>query len=345
MIPVARQLTAMGQNVIIASGEQHLALLRSELPELTFVSFTGFRPSYSRFLPQYISLFLKIPLLLFHIIREHYLLKGLVRKYSIDIVISDNRFGLWNKKVTSVYVTHMPRIPFPRLFRFMEIAGILLHRIIIRKYNYCLIPDLPGELNLSGRLSHDLRLPGNVRYAGILSRFSDEEVKQNTSAGSFIHNTIILSGPEPQRDILKQKLVSLLIDKLPVTVILEGKPGSGNEVVRRNNIILHPHPDAKEMIDILTGSDCIITRSGYTTIMELVSLRCSALLIPTPGQTEQEYLAEYLSEKGWFSKLSQKDLKEGVTLTPDNAIWSDEIVSQSKVLLSNVLEEILDSNT
>jgi hypothetical protein len=344
MIPLAEQLNAMGHNIIIGSGEEHLALFRAELPGFSFINFSGFKPGYSSFLPQYISLLVKTPILLYHIIMEHFRLKKTIKENNIDIVISDNRFGLWNRNITSVYVTHMPRIPFPKPLRFLEFFGILLHRSIIKKYSLCFIPDLPGDLNLSGRLSHDIKLPDNVRYIGILSRFSKTELLQQENNQKFRHNTVILSGPEPQREMLKQKLVNIFKDHEPTTVILEGRPDSKKESVRSGNILFCNHLPVAEMKEMITESESIVTRSGYTTIMEMVSLNCSALLIPTPGQTEQEYLAEYLSEKGWFSSVSQGGLKEGISFPHKNAKWSNDIVKQSSILLTNTLQEMLEKH-
>ena len=135
MIPVAAELLKQKHNVILASGEEHLSLLRNELPGCSFLCFPGFKPEYSHHLPQYVSVLLKIPLLAYHVILEHFRLKKIIQQYSIDIVISDNRFGLWNRSIKSVYVTHMPRIPLPKALRFIEIAGIIMHREIIKKYN------------------------------------------------------------------------------------------------------------------------------------------------------------------------------------------------------------------
>jgi hypothetical protein len=191
----------MNNNVIIGSGEEHLALFRKEMPGLSYISFPGFKPAYSRFLPQYLSLLFKIPALLYHIIVEHRRLKRILSEYSVDIIISDNRFGLWNRKITSVYITHMPLVPFPGSFKFLEPIGVLLHRQIIKKYTLCFIPDLPGDLNLSGRLSHNIKLPDNVRFIGILSRFTDADKNIFDNNIKFQHNTVILSGPEPQRVI------------------------------------------------------------------------------------------------------------------------------------------------
>ena len=342
MIPTGEKLKEMNYNVIIGSGEMHLSLFRDEVPGLSYINFTGFKPGYSRFLPQYLSLLLKIPLLIYHIILEHFRLKKIIRKHSVDMVISDNRFGLWNRKVKTVYVTHMPLIPFPKPFRFLEFTGIRLHRAIIKKYNFCLIPDLPGKLNLSGRLSHGLKLPDNVRYIGILSKFTSLPHSADNNNSLFQHNTIILSGPEPQREILKNKLTNMLKMEEPKTVLLEGRPDKDREVKRSGNILHYNHLSTHEMKEIITGSSSIISRSGYSTIMELISLNCSALLIPTPGQTEQEYLGEYMQENGWFSVISQGNINDGISLPSTKASWSSSIIEESDILLNRVLKELLE---
>jgi predicted glycosyltransferase len=344
MIPLARKLSEMNNNVIIASGEEHLSLFRKELPGLSYINFPGFKPGYSRFLPQYLSVLLKLPVLLYQIIVEHHRLKRIISEYAVDIIISDNRFGLWNTNITSVYVTHMPLIPFPRVLKFLEPTGVLLHRKIIKKYSLCFIPDLPGSLNLTGRLSHGIKLPDNTRYIGILSRFINNEKSPNENIVKSHHITVILSGPEPQKEILKRKLVTLLKDKEPQTIIFEGKPEKLSGVTRNGNITFYSHLPVLQMKDILTGSDIIITRSGYTTIMELVSMNCTALIIPTPGQTEQEYLAEYLSEKGWFHTVSQDEISSEILLRPGETMSHHDINRQSSILLTEALTELLEKH-
>lgn len=276
MIPLAARLQEMNNTIYIGAAEELLSFFRKELTGLRYINFRGFNPGYSRFLPQYFLLLLKTPVLVYHIVLEHFRLNRIIREYSIDIVFSDNRFGLWNKKIKTVYVTHMPRIPFPRTFRFLEFIGIMLHRVIIKRYSLCFIPDLPGELNVSGRLSHNLKLPGNSRYIGILSRFTYPVITAPQSLLSNNHITVILSGPEPQRSLLKNKLYDLMKGKDTTVIILEGKPDRSTEQVRSGNIISFNHLPASKMKDIILSSDGIITRSGYTTIMELISLGCNA---------------------------------------------------------------------
>jgi hypothetical protein len=341
MIPLARKLGEMGNNIFIASGEEHLSLFRTELPGFTYISFPGFRPGYSRHLPSWLVMLCKIPALIYHIVREHSELKRIVRRNSIDIVVSDNRFGLWNKNATTVYVTHMLRIPFPKPFRFAEIIGIAIHRAIIKKYDFCFIPDLPGETNLSGRLSHGLRLPPNAMYIGLLSRFSGITTIESGSFG-YRHNTVILSGPEPQRGILKQRLEDHLRAKDPTNLFLCGKPGQKNEMTREGSFIYFNHLDGAMMSEALRSSGCIISRSGYTTIMELISLGCKALLIPTPGQTEQEYLAGYLGEKGWFRSVSQKNI-ETIEMSSSEAKFNSKMmIEQSEELLEKAIRTLLE---
>jgi hypothetical protein len=339
MIPLAGRLKEKGNNVIVGAGEEHLSLFRKELPGLTYISFPGFRPGYSKYLPSWFVMFYKIPALVYHIIREHSELKKIIRDRSINIVISDNRFGLWNKDVTTAYVTHMLRIPFPKPFRFAEIIGIFLHRTIIRKYDLCFIPDLPGEMNVSGRLSHGLKLPSNAIYIGILSRFSNILPAEEDTFG-YRHNTVILSGPEPQRGILKQELESIFRAQETTTIFLGGRPGVSDEMTRTGNIIYYSHLESAMMAEALRSSDYIISRSGYTTIMELISLGCTALIIPTPGQTEQEYLAAYLEEKGWFRFLPQKKITTASLISVKAKFDGKKMMKESEYLLEEAIRHL-----
>jgi uncharacterized protein (TIGR00661 family) len=344
MVPVARKLMQMSHNVLIGSGEEHLSFFRHELPGLKYLDFPGFKPRYSRFFPQYLALTFKIPALLYHICAEHQRLKRIIKEHNIDIVISDNRFGLWNNEVTTVYITHQLLIPLPERLRFLEPSGRILHNKIIRKFSFCFIPDLPGEINLTGRLSHGFKIMENVRYIGILSRFDNINDNPSVNPLNFSHNTVILSGPEPQREILKEKLTAILKNKEPKTVIFEGKPGIRKESAPVGNISFFTHLPADRMKEIIKSSDLIISRSGYTTIMELVSLKCSALIIPTPGQTEQEYLAEYLAGKGWFNTISQNELTDNLQLLNIEGPFPSGVLRQCEFLLNKALVEMLEQH-
>ena len=332
----------MNQNVMIGAGESLRSFFAAELPEFPFIVFPGFKPRYSKLLPQYLAIALQIPVVFFHVVKERVKLKKIVKEFNIHLLISDNRFGLWHKNLTAVYITHMPLIPFPKFLKFLEGTGSFLHQLIIRKYSWCLIPDLPGELNISGRLTHLKKLPPNFIFIGLLSRFPGEAIPDQNHIKKE-YNLILLSGPEPQKSILKRKLKILLDGKEPETIILTGNPERTTPEVKEGKVTSYNHLPAHELERLIVSCKNIIARSGYSTIMDLIALNRSALLIPTPGQTEQEYLAEYLSEKGWFSTMAQNKLKTPLNLPGTEAKWPLEIITISRNLLEKALTEILEN--
>jgi len=159
---------------------------------------------------------------------------------------------------------------------------------------------------------------------------------------SFNYNTVILSGPEPQRSIFKEKIMKLLKDEKTITLFLEGRPGSGSEIVREDNFAFCSHLPAPEMKRIIETSKKITARSGYSTIMDLVSMNKSALLVPTPGQTEQEYLAGLLSSKHWFATCDQGNLKKLILNDIVSMEFPAEINDQSPLLLEKALSELIE---
>jgi hypothetical protein len=308
MIPLALELKKRGNEIIFAADRSLLPMLEKELPGIALTAVSDMDMRYSRRLPQYWSIFVQIPMIIISAFREHSELRKLVRDLKPDIIISDNRLGFWHKEVFCVYITHQLRLRLPRFFAFLEPVGARLHRMIINHYDLCLVPDLPGSENLSGWLSHGLKLPDNTIYMGPLSRFGIS----GSSAGEEPEITnpyycIILSGPEPQRSLLFEKTASSL-NGVRLAVMsgssVRYTPDSGS------GITLIINPDTKTMRHIISGSDLVITRSGYTSVMELVSLGKRAVLIPTPGQTEQEYLGIWLDGRYGFASLRQKHIKD-----------------------------------
>lgn len=342
MIPVAKYLLNQGHEVYAAAGEDHLALFKSEIPGIKTIKFPGFSPGYSRFLPQYLYMLLKVPLLAYYMIKDNRRLKRIAREYSIDILISDNRFGAWNREVKTVYFTHLIRIPLPRYLRFLEPVGTAIHRLIINQYNHCFIPDLQGELNLTGRLSHSVRLPDNAKFTGILSRFT--ELSLTLSKNTTDHITVLLSGPEPQRSMLLDLLAEQLGTVGSNAVFFCGKPSERETSDNSGNLLFHSHLGTNEMASVILSGSGVIARGGYSTIMELVSIGCSALLVPTPGQTEQEYLADYLTGQGWFASIEQKDIKNGLPLGyQDKKIPYETIVEESRIAFEAAFRELLNN--
>ena len=299
--------------VIIGADKAPLFFLRQEFPQLDYIEIPSVKVNYPKNGSMFFKLLLSVPKLLIGIYKEHKLLKKIFEENEIDVVISDNRFGLWNKKTESVFITHQIRIMMPSGFKFLEKPVYLLNRFFINKYDYCLIPDFENENNLSGRLSHDVELPKNTIYIGILSRF---DIKKNLPQTEKVEFDIlaIISGPEPQRSIFENILISKIKNSKYKCLIIRGKPLS-KQIINIENIVFKNHLKTDELQNFILTTPIIVSRSGYSTIMDLVRLKKTAtanllqkvILVPTPGQTEQEYLAEYLKNKNMFYTVSQND--------------------------------------
>lgn len=243
-----------------------------------------------------------MPGYLFGIFRENRRLQGLIREFQIDTVISDNRFGCWSRKVPSVYITHQVNLISPLPGSLFSPLLARLHHFIIRRYNECWIPDLPehGGFALAGRLSHPVPSRPKFHYIGWLSRFAFLKINPLEESGYLL---VILSGPEPQRSILEEKVLREL--KGQSLKIIRGLPAAADEPPPVSHVEWFNHADDRLFEQLVAGASGIICRSGYSTLMDLIMLGRSAHLIPTPGQSEQEYLARHLSEAGIFTFQDQ----------------------------------------
>ncbi|MCU0378058.1 MAG: hypothetical protein MUC78_07325 [Bacteroidales bacterium] len=336
MIPLALELKKRGNEIIFGVEPSLIPVLGIELPGIKIIGLPGLSIRYSRHLPQWLCIIFQVPRIICVSLREHRLLKHLTREINPDIIISDNRFGFFHKGISSVYVTHMLRIPFPRPLRFLEFTGTWLHNRIISRFDLCLIPDYPRETNLSGRLSHGFKIPEKTVYMGPLSRFVQHSQSAETILPPEQYCCLILSGPEPQRSMLAEMVVS----SLPDTKIRILSGSSLNINLDNGRVTVITSPDSRTMREVITGSSAIISRSGYTTVMELLSLGRAAVIIPTPGQTEQEYLAEYLNGNYGFVSLRQKDISKLAGVVENLDSRNAVAMPDSAPLLENAIEQL-----
>lgn len=292
-IPIIQKLIDENNDVIIATDGYPLQLLRNKFPQLKFIDFPSYDIKYSKGKSQVWAMLCSVPRILWRIYKEHQELKKIVSAHNVETIISDNRFGLWHNEIHSIYITHQLMVKMPRLLQFMERPIWRLHRFFINKYDECWIPD-DEELKLSGDLAHKYPLPNNAKFIGILSRFSTVE------ASSYLpkyHTAVIISGPEPQRSIFEQEMKEKLLLTDGDCILVQGLPDSKIKEQKINNLRIVSHLADAEMKQLLLETPNIICRSGYTSLMDLAYLGRKATLIPTPGQTEQEYLANYESNK------------------------------------------------
>ena len=314
-IPIIRELQANGCEVVIAAEGAVESLLKHEFQRLTFIPLKGYRISYSK--RKYWLLFkiiVQVPRILTRIYQEHQWVKKNVKKYSITAIIADNRFGLYHSGLPSVYISHQLLIKTGS--RFTEKIAQKMHYWFIKKYSFCWVPDFEGANNIAGELSHPNNRPKNMVYIGGLSRFEKRIAVQKK-----YDLLLLVSGPEPQRAIFESLLLKQLENFKGKSLLIRGLPGNTaadeNNFETRNyqsNLTIRNHLAAKELNEVIQQSELVVCRSGYTTIMDLIKLNKKAILVPTPGQTEQEYLAEHLMEQQIFYAVSQQYFNLGEAL-------------------------------
>jgi len=309
-IPIIRQQLAYGNKVIIASDGDSLTLLRKEFPELDYEELPSYNISYPSNGKQFIWHMLKMSnKIMLAIKNENIILSDLVEKYKLDLIISDNRFGMYHKGVFSVYLTHQTNI---QAGRFSAIAN-KFHEHYMNRFNEIWIPDYEGESSLAGKLS---KYNGGqvAKYVGILSRFKfDESIKEMDKV------LIVLSGPEPQRSILEKIILSEIESINSKITLVLGKVEKIQRKSIKGNTTIFNFLTSDDMEREMRESKLVVARSGYSTIMDLKALKKKAFLIPTPGQGEQLYLAKYLKNKNICNYVCQDkfSLKEVVNLDSD----------------------------
>lgn len=306
-IPLIRELQNQGYEVIIAAERMIKTLLQNEFQSLTFIELPGYRIAYSRNSRCFpLRLMLQIPGMVWRIYAENFWLKKIKKKYRIEAVFSDNRFGLYNPELPCVFLTHQLQIKTGHIFTDKIVQK--LNYSFIERYQRCWVPDFAGEQNLAGELSHPAKLPSNVEYIGCLSRF--EKTSNPVENKGLL---ILLSGPEPQRTIFENILLGQLKIYPGKVLLVRGLPGDADRdktstsLFVNDHIQIENHLDASALNSAIQAAEWIICRSGYTTVMDLVKLEKKAILVPTPGQTEQEYLAKYLMKRQMFFSKSQHD--------------------------------------
>ena len=298
-IPIINQLILLGCTIYIVADKKNFSLLQKEFPNTVFLRYRGYEIKYSRRKKFFIlKLIFQSPKIIQRVFLEKIWLKKAIKKYSIDAVISDNRFGMYNKNVPSIYITHQLYIKTGN--RFSEKIAQKIHYYFIKKYTACWVPDFEKS-GLAGEISHPKKLPQNSIYIGPISRFI-------SLPGSEIFNDllIIISGPEPQRTIFEKEILQQIKLIKGNIIFIRGLPSENQKPENFGEVKIENHVPSYELNKMIEGSKIIISRSGYTTVMDLATLRKKAILIPTPGQTEQEYLAKYLSEKKYFLAENQE---------------------------------------
>ena len=301
-IPLVRYLAGKHCEMIIGASGRPLYLLKKEFPGLEFLEMPGYDISYPASSSMTMKMAVQIPKIVSGIRREHGQLKKIIREKKIDAVISDNRFGLWSREVPCVFITHQVMVKSPVGEKWIH----ALNKRYMKRFTECWIPDQPGENGLSGDLAHRFPLPGNAKYIGWLSRFAGEKETTPDGSDKKWDLLVILSGPEPQRTIFEK----MVMEQLPLVgrvLIVRGITEKEERKQLATNVEAVSYLGSEELLNEMQHARWILSRPGYSTLMDLAVLGKKALFVPTPGQTEQEYLAQQMMNAGIAYAVPQKN--------------------------------------
>ena len=310
-IPIIRLLQQKKIEVVIASSGQALQLLKHEFSTLSCFELPGYNPEYPSESSGMVSKMIRqLPKFVSTISKEHHAVERLVKMEKVDAVISDNRFGCWTKLVPTVFITHQSNILMPKRFGWLQSIVRNWNVKYISRFDLCWIPDVPGRDNFSGELVSVTNFKSRIKvdYIGMLSRFNGDLENLPTK----FEILVILSGPEPQRSIL-ESIVQPQVEKSGRShMIVRGKMTNTNSIVNSAHVV--DFMTSEKLERTIRESQIVIARSGFSTVMDLAALGKKVIFVPTPGQTEQEYLAARLKQLGIadFQDQFTFDLKKGL---------------------------------
>jgi UDP:flavonoid glycosyltransferase YjiC (YdhE family) len=303
ILPLIRRFLKQGDQVYVATRGRALELLKQEAGQCVFLDFPQYPIKYPHskyFVTRF--LFITYPQMLLAMWREKQALKVLQRQYRFDIIISDNRFCINLPGVKSYLISHQLRYKLPRLISRFEMIPEYFNYLFFKKYDGIIIPDDDQRDNLTGELAHRMRfLPeSKMFYTGILCDLPPPAIVP----AHPIDYLILVSGPEPQRSLF-ENIIFRQVNRLEGRIVVAlGRPEKKYSI-RMGNARIYSYLNRQQIADYMRCADFIISRSGYTTIMEMVELKKNGVFVPTPGQIEQEFLARYYLQQGWCFSMPQ----------------------------------------
>ncbi|MFI2741317.1 glycosyltransferase [Zhouia sp. PK063] len=297
-IPIIEALLAHNFTPVIASDGVALSLLRKEFPSLEAVELPSYKIEYAKEGKNFkLKMMWDSPKIMKAVKAEKLLIKQLIEDLKIDGIISDNRLGVRSKTIPSVFITHQLNVLTGNTTWFSS----KMHQAIIKKYDECWVPDVAGKPNLTGKLGHLKKEKFPIKYIGPISRLQKKNLEKKYDL------MVIISGPEPQRTLLENHLLNELPNFDGNVIFIRGKIQPEQQIQQHKNMKIYNFMNSAELETAFNQSEMVLSRSGYTTVMDLAKLEKKAFFIPTPGQYEQEYLAERLKKHEIVPYCSQEE--------------------------------------
>jgi len=318
LVPFIEEALRHEHQCLLASDGLSLRFLRDRFPGLTWIRVPFYPVRYGRSHHFIRQLLPQVPGIFSAVRKNKRQLRRIVRDYKIDLIITDHRYGFTHRNVPSVFITNQLWLKAPPGWSFGEPWVYFIHRRILKHFTRIWVADYPETPGLSSLLTHPPNLPATVQYIGPVSRFASV-IPQKPDHAASVHILAVLSGPEPQRTLLEKKLVRLLAPLNRSSLIFRGQPsaepGKKPQYTTRGSVTLMDDAPDPQLAWWLKNTPVILCRPGNSSLSDLVTLGRTALLIPTPGQTEQEYVARQLADRNCFMTCSQDQLTTGTILS------------------------------
>ena len=292
-IPLINMFLNQGKEVAIASSGGALAMLQQEFPKLLFFELPSYDIHYE-YSSMMVNMILQLPKMRSVVLKEHRAVAEILNEFDADLIVSDNRYGVHSSDVPSVFMGHQLAIQLPKKLKIFSKLALKWHESMLSPFQQIWVPDFNANPNLSGKLSHRVKMKKPLHFIGPLSRFKYEEGVEED-----LPLLIMLSGQEPRRSQFEQKVIAMLSQWDEEVVLLRGLPAIKDEIKSPyDNLKIFNHLPSDEIESLIKRAKRIVCRSGYSSVMDFAALHKRVLFIPTKGQTEQEYLARYLSKTG-----------------------------------------------
>lgn len=337
-IPVIRELQRQGCEVVIGGSGDALALLEREFPGSAFVPLPAYAPRYPARGSMVWTMARQLPRFTGVISSEHKATGNIVESGGIDLIISDNRYGCWSDKVPSVFITHQSNVLMPKRFGFLQGFVRKMNERLISRFDACWIPDVPATDSLAGELISfgKFNFSTRVDFIGWLSRFDATYPSRNTEFDVLV----ILSGPEPQRTLFEATVTPQLKNSSLKFRVVRGLPSAGNGSSQDERFV--DFMTTSELQASIESSAVVIARSGYSTVMDMMALGKKAIFVPTPNQTEQEYLAARLMEKGIAYAMPQDKFDLDTALEENKKYSGFPVAPGKNGLLREAVSRVLN---
>lgn len=305
-VPVVREFLRQGAAVELAVVNANASFFKEVFPDVP----QHLAPSYGIVYPKHgynMALWLvkNSAHLNMVMLREHAFAEQMVKKNGFDVLFSDNRFGFYSSKAYNVYMTHQRRIAFPQALSTFEGVGQMWHSRIMKKFDEVWVPDLETAPGYAGNMSHVEHCPVPVKFVGPLSRFEN-----SVQCKKDVNVVAVVSGVEPARTRFEEKLREALRKTPGKHVMILGKPSAGAKNWKEGNIEYFNHLPTDEFAKMVGRAEWVVSRGGYSTIMDMAVLGAKCICVPTPGQYEQIVLSKNLAQMGYVAKIDEDDLNE-----------------------------------